>query len=259
MIRDPGNMTRPRGRRALACAISAGLCALGLGLPAPAAEKAKKEKPAVADLPLETPEPPPVLQTVVVPVPAHWSIVSGETASPGHDLLSAEFGFPGLTLGYAHGLSDRADWGVKFDLLYGLYSTTYGQFGMQLRVPLRLAAVRRDKVTVLLHLDPGLVAYVAGSSAPSQFGASVTTGIALGFQVLRELRLALCADLPMVVQVLHSADFWLGPQFGFGADYFIDQSLSVGLNLRFGPVFVPTRSGDARLGFVSQVAVGYRL
>ena len=83
--------------------------------------------------------------------------------------------------------------------------------------------------------------------------------MALGFQVLPELRLALCADLPMVVQVLHGASFVIGPQFGFGAEYFIDRNTSVGLDLRFGPLFVPTSGADARLAFVSQVAVGHRL
>ena len=249
----------PAARRALACA-AAGL-ALVLALPAHAADK-KKDKPAasVPDLPLEALEPaPPPPPLPPPPPPAHWAVISGETAAPGRDLVSAELGFPGLSLGWARGLSDRADWGVKFDLLYGRYSTTTTQFGMQLRVPLRLAALRKDKVTVLLHLDPGIVTYVGGSSAPSQFGASVTPGASIGFQVLPELHLALCADLPLIVQVLHGADFWLGPQLGFGAEYFVDTSLSVGLNLRFGPVFVPTSSGDASLGFVSQVAVGYRL
>ena len=177
------NTAPSRALHALACVAAAGLAAL-VSLPARAADKTKdKPAAAVSDLTLETPAPPPASPPPPPPPPAHWAVVSAETTTPGRDLLSAELGFPGLSLGYARGLSDRADWGLKFDLLYGRYATTTTQFGMQLRVPLRLAAARKDKVTVLLHLDPGIVGYVAGSRLPSQFGASVTPGVALGFQV----------------------------------------------------------------------------
>jgi hypothetical protein len=223
----------------------------------------------VEDLPIDPPPPqPPLLAAPPTPAAApasalgsgaRWAIISGETAPVGHDLLSAEFGFPGLSFGYAHALSDRSDWGAKFDMVYGLYSTTTTQFGMQVRLPLRLVAARKDKVSLLLHLDPALFLYVPGKTSVSLFGASVTPGAQLGFQVLNELRLALCFDLPLTVQVLHGGDFVIGPQFGFGAEYFIDDTLSVGLNLRFGPVFVPTTGGDASLGFLSQVSIGKRL
>ena len=48
----------------------------------------------------------------------HWSIATGETVSPSRDALSFEMGWPGISIGYLHGLSDRADLGVKFDFLY---------------------------------------------------------------------------------------------------------------------------------------------
>ena len=146
----------PSRRSTLACALAAFVCAGAL--PARAADKSTKDKAAaeVADLQLE-----PLTAPAVAPPspPAHWSTISGETVSPGPDLLSAELGFPGLSFGYARGLSDRADWGLKLDLLYGLYGTTTTQFGVGARVPLRLVAARREKITVLLHLDPGLVTY----------------------------------------------------------------------------------------------------
>jgi hypothetical protein len=79
--------------------------------------------------------------------------------------------------------------------------------------------------------------------------------------VLPELRLALCADLPMHVQFLSGGGFVLGPLFGFGAEYFLgDPALSLGLSIRFGPVFFPTNSkAESDLGFVSQATLAYRL
>src|SRR5256885_11929247 len=61
--------------------------------------------------------------------PGHWSVATGETVSPDRDALSFELGWPGLTVGYLHGLSDRADVGVKFGLLYGYEQTNASAFG----------------------------------------------------------------------------------------------------------------------------------
>src|ERR1700682_4852401 len=83
----------------------------------------------------------------------HWSIVTGETVSPGRDALSFELGWPGVGVGYTHGLSDRADVGAKFDLLYGFEQTSTTRVGMGVQVPLRLVASRRDKLSIELHTD----------------------------------------------------------------------------------------------------------
>jgi len=42
-------------------------------------------------------------------------------------------------------------------------------------------------------------------------------------------------------------------------EMYVDKHVSVGMNLRFGPMFVPTETSDAQLGFVAQATLGYRL
>ena len=211
---------------------------------------ARADDPAVA---------PPLVQAGNALPTEPWSVGGAVTDAPGHDVLSAEAGFPGITLGYTHGMSDTADWGVKLDLLYGILDTTETQFGLGVRIPLRKMLARTEMFSVVVHADPGLFTYASSSSRESLFGLWCPVGAALGFQPVETLRVSFAVDLPLAVQMLHSADLFLGPQVGFTAETFLNQNVSVGIDLKFGPMFVPTASSDAQLGFIAQAMLGYRL
>ncbi len=196
----------------------------------------------------------------------HWSVATGETVAPNRDALSFELGWPGISLGYLHGLSDRADLGVKFDFLYGVEGTTESRVGFGLAVPLRIVAVRKDKVSVQLHVDPGVRTYVTGSTfgnnnnGDTAFVIRFPVGATLGIQATPELRLAAGADLVMGIRATPSpADFGIGPQFGAAVEYTVDRDLLVGLNTRFGPLFHTAFGGYSQFSFTTQVVVGYRL
>ena len=62
-------------------------------------------------------------------LPGHWSVATGETVSPDRDAISFAMGWPGLTFGYTHGLSDRSDVGFKIDFLYAMENTNNSTFG----------------------------------------------------------------------------------------------------------------------------------
>jgi hypothetical protein len=188
----------------------------------------------------------------------HWSLVTGETVSPGRDALSFELGWPSVGVGYIHGLSDRADVGAKFDLLYGFEQTSTTRIGMGVRVPLRLVASRQDKLSIQLHTDPGIRFYGSKDGSGSDFVIGFPVGVTLGIQATPELRVAAGFDLNMAIIGTHGGSFEIGPQFGFGAEYFVDRQLLVGLNTRFGPQFNSV-GGNADFAFLTQVVVGYRL
>lgn len=188
----------------------------------------------------------------------HWSLVTGETVSPSRDALSFELGWPGISFGYLHGLSDRSDVGVKFDFLYSAEGTTDTRVGFGLNVPLRLVAVRKDKISVLLHIDPGVRTYVTGGD--TAFGIRLPVGATLGVQVAPEFRLAAGVDLPVTIGLTPSpVGLLLGPQFGVAMEYFVDKDLLIGLNTRFGPLFYTVAGGGSVFSFTTQVVVGYRL
>ncbi|GAC1346238.1 MAG: hypothetical protein NVSMB23_23530 [Myxococcales bacterium] len=202
------------------------------------------------------------LYAVTTPgTPGHWSTITGETAVPGHDFVSAELGFPGFTFGYTHGVNDRFDAGVKLDLLYGFRNTTLSsQFGMQMRVPLRYMIYRRGQIGLQLHIDPGLDFYTAPRGGSTNYAFNVPVGATLGFQASPELRLALAADLPISL-VYSPSPLYLqtGPLFGGAVEYFFERQWSAGLNVRFGPQFFTQSGSGTQLGFLSEVTIGYRL
>lgn len=202
------------------------------------------------------------LYAVTAPgAPGHWSVITGETAVPGHDFVSAELGFPGFTFGYTHGVNDRFDAGLKLDLLYGFRNTTlFSQFGMQMRVPLRYIIYRRAQIAVQLHVDPGLDFYTAPRAGNTNTAVNVPVGATIGFQAAPDLRLALSADLPISV-VYSPSPVYLqtGPLFGGAVEYFFERQWSAGLNLRFGPQFFTQSGVGTQLGFLTEVIIGYRL
>lgn len=201
----------------------------------------------------------------------HFSVVTGETVAAGRDMLSAELGFPGFTVGYTHGINDRFDAGLKLDLLYGhRYTTLQSQFGMQLHAPLRYMAYRRGQMGVQAHIDPGLdfytgpnpcaaIGFNCGQSA--SFAINAPVGVTVGFQVTHEVRVAAGADLVMSLAYAGPGSPYLqiGPLFGGAVEYYFERQWVVGFNLRFGPQFYTVSGPGTQLGFITEATIGYRL
>ena len=186
-----------------------------------------------------------------------WSLNTGETVAQDRNAVSVEAGWPGISLGYTKGLSDTTDIGARFDLLYGVESTTTTQFGLGFRVPYRVVLSRSGATSILVHADPGVKLY---TTSPATFALQVPVGVALGYGVSNNLRVEVGADLPVTLGLSPSADLVLAPMVGGGVEYRVDRDLTVGLDTRFGPVFVPTASGaGTRFGFRTLVTAAYRL
>jgi len=190
-------------------------------------------------------------------LPGHWSVVTGETVSPDRDAIGLEVGWPGVSFSYLHGTSDRTDLGIKLDLLYGFEQTTDWAFGAGLDVPLRLVVNRSDRVSIAVHVDPGLRIYTQNSQ--TDFMTRFPVGGTLGFQATPLVRLGVSADLTMAVNWTHTQFFEVGPQFGLSAEYFADKNVLWGLNLKFGPQYYTYTASTTDLAFTAQVVIGYRM
>jgi hypothetical protein len=186
----------------------------------------------------------------------HYSLLGGETVPTGVDVVSGEFGYPGVSFGLTHGTSATSDVGARFDILYGFENTTISEFGIGVRVPFRIAAYKRDRIAVLFHIDPGLKFY---TTSPASFGFQWPIGVTVGYTASPELTVAFGVELPMFLRVTHSpVDFFLGPLFGPAFEYHVDRELTIGLNTRFGPM-IETAGGNTQFGFVTQLLLAYRL
>lgn len=196
----------------------------------------------------------------------HYSLIGGQTVANGNDVVSAEVGWPGVSFGFTHGTSSTSDMGVKFDLLYGVESMTSGsQFGIGLRAPFRFMVAKKDRLSVLVHADPGIKLYTYSSA---WFGFQLPVGLTAGYDVNQNVVLSFGVDVPMTLFVAPSpVAFWIAPMFGPGIEFHPDRQLSIGLNTRFGPVVytgvpgVPSvfSSSGSQFGMVTQAVLGYKL
>jgi hypothetical protein len=187
----------------------------------------------------------------------HYSLLSGTTVPTGTDVVSGEFGWPSATFGFTHGMSPTRDVGFKFDLLFGFESTSNSQFGVGFRVPFRFMLHRRDRLSVLAHVDPGIKIYTTN---PAFFGFQWPIGLTVGYAATPEFNVAFGFELPMTLEVagIGAAQMFLGPMFGPALEYHLDRQLTVGFNTRFGSIF-STRGGGGEFGFVTQALLAYRL
>src|ERR671935_783179 len=132
---------------------------------------------------------------ISAPTTGRYSILGGETVGTGTNVVSGEFGWPSVTFGVTHGLSRDTDVGAKFDLLFGVEGATEAsQFGIGFRVPYRMVAMRSDRLSVLLHIDPGIKIF---TTSPALFGFGFPVGAVFGYAVQRDLTIAFGVDLNM--------------------------------------------------------------
>ncbi|HMC34875.1 MAG TPA: hypothetical protein VKH65_10730 [Myxococcales bacterium] len=189
----------------------------------------------------------------------HYSLLSGTTVPGGTDVVSGEFGWPSASFGFTHGTGPTSDAGFRFDLLYGFENTKNSQFGVGFRVPLRFMIHRRDRISVLAHVDPGIKIY---TTTPALFGFQWPIGLTVGYTATPEVNVAFGFELPMTLEVtgpgLSPVQMFLGPMFGPALEYHVDRQLTVGFNTRFGPIF-STKGGGGEFGFVTQMLLAYRL
>jgi hypothetical protein len=190
----------------------------------------------------------------------HWSTVTGETVSPDRDALRFDLGWPGIGFTYLHGLGDRRDIGFHFELLYGWEQTSNSKFGLGFGVPYRLIVNRHERVSVELHIEPGMRVYPGNAvTGASDFFIRAPFGGTLGLQITPELRVAAEADLNFAIQIPNTAFLEIGPEFGFAIEYAVDRNLNVAFDTRFGPQFYSISGAATDFAFITNVTLGYRM
>ena len=202
---------------------------------------------------------------------AGWGLHSGDTLRAGDNMLYGEVGWPDLSLGFQHGMSSKVDLGFRFSLDYGLDYTTWTQLGLGMRVPIRIAPVKRDKFSFLIHFDPGIK---FDAFSPLLFGIQIPFGLEFGIHFTREATLQFGMEMPIYINLTNGAYGNIPILFGPGFEYQIDDHMAVGLNTKFGPSILAhdrggfggwgwagrwgTGTGTA-FGFITQLYFAYRL
>ena len=173
----------------------------------------------------------------------------------------AEAGWPDVSLGFQHGMSDKLDIGAKLSLTYGVAGTTFTGVGMGVSAPIRIGFLKSDKLSALIHVDPG-VRFMTFSGP--LFGLQVPVGVEFGIHLTPEATVGLGFDLPFYLNFTNGVFAVIPPLAGAGFEYHVSDQISVGLNTRFGvAIFAGGLGGFGFAGtgfsFLTQGFFAYRL
>jgi hypothetical protein len=186
-----------------------------------------------------------------------WSIVAGDTVTPGSDVIYGAAGFPDFSFGWAHGISPTFDAGLKLRLIYGIEHTTNTQFGFGFGAPLRWQLTRGPSLAILFHVEPGIRLY---TTDPVAFGFAAPFGFNLEFLTRAPFEFGVGIDWNNTLRVTNGAAYVFGPLVGPFMEYHIDRDLVVGLDTRFGVIISAASGGTAtNFGFRTQAVLAYRL
>jgi len=212
---------------------------------------------------------------------------SADVLRPGDNMLYGEVGWPDMVFGFQHGMSDKVDIGFRFAFIYGFEYTPGVRLGLGMSVPIRITPLKREKVSVQIHFDPGLkfdgfgndncalnrncpgdYGYYGGGLA---FGLSLGVGVDVGIHLTREATLSFGLNMPIYINFTNGVYGAIPLLFGPAFEYHIDEHMSVGGNVKLGPSILAACGPDvdvygdcvshsgADIGFITQAYFAYRL
>lgn len=190
-----------------------------------------------------------------------WSLLAGDTVGANQNVLSAQIGWPGLSVGVLHGSTSKLDLGGKFTFNWGQEGLVeVVEPGIKLQAWVRLMLARMDQASLALVFQPGPIFYFHDGS--TQVGLALPVSLVAGIPVGSAIMLNLGVDVPFHVYFGTGG----GPVFpllvGGGLEYFIDRNLQVNFNVRMGPSIYPDagRRGrsDAYFTLEALMGVGWR-
>jgi len=161
--------------------------------------------------PAHADDPPPVSIADQPPPPA-WGLHAGDTVPKGDTMLYGEVGWPDLSVGVQRGFGDAFDAGLRFTMIYGVHyvlpkdrgGVNDLSFGFGFTVPLRFTLLRTERVSVLVHADPG-IRFDYLDSEPRDvapfIAPQIPVGIDLGVHISSRTTLTIGVDVPMAFQV----------------------------------------------------------
>ncbi|MFT3766712.1 MAG: hypothetical protein QM820_14540 [Minicystis sp.] len=201
-----------------------------------------------------------------------WGLHTGDTLRSGDNMLAGEVGWPDLTLGFHHGMSDKVDLGFDFSLIYGAEYTSGTRLGLGMRVPIRISPVKRGNFSFMFHIDPGVKFDSFGGNCgfgnyycALRFGIWFPLGLEFGIHLNREATLSFGMEMPIFVNLTNGAYGAIPILFGPGFEYHVDDHIAIGLNTKFGPSILAVGDGVGgstaytAFGFITQLYFAYRL
>jgi hypothetical protein len=203
--------------------------------------------------------------------PHHFSVIGGDTVGASANVLEASLGYPGLTLGYVHGMRRDLDLGARVELNGTYEGLTFApSTGIKGQGVVKLRLLDAGRTSLGLELAPGLFAYNTrfGTAGGAVLGAGVKFGIAatdrLGIGIATEspfffafapLRVA---DVSGPGSVVYPGGLYVPILFGGGVEYALAPNLLLTGDVRMGPTFI-TATSTAMFTLQAKAGVAWRI
>ncbi len=185
-----------------------------------------------------------------------WSAVGARTVGEGGNALEAGLGWPGLSVGYARGVSSRVELGGRLGLNWSLQGlVTRPLAGLTVQGLLRVKLVDGDVASFAITFEPGPL-FAVERSGNGLVGLSLPVGVQLGVAVSSALGLGLTFDAPLWLQFGAGGGLNVPLLPGLGVEYFITSALPVFFRVRMGPTVRP--AGTVELAFDARLGVAWR-
>ncbi|MBM4377705.1 MAG: hypothetical protein FJ086_00125 [Deltaproteobacteria bacterium] len=186
-----------------------------------------------------------------------WSTMAGLTVGEARTVVTGQATFPGLSVGVLRGMHSRVDAG-------GLFSFNYGVEGnaadiapeLKLQGRARASLYQGQRVNLGAEFSPGALV-VFRPNDQREWGMTVPMALTLGIPVGSALHLHAAVECPLWFDFA-STKLRVPILAGGGAEYFLDRSVALTLNLRTGPT-LQTWAGTGVFTFQSLLGVAWRL
>jgi hypothetical protein len=192
---------------------------------------------------------------------AEANLHDGDVLRPGQNMIYPEAGYPELAFGWQHGVSDKVDVGIRASLIYGFeyIPTAPGVLGFGVRVPIRITPLKSQRVSLQIHVDPGLKFDSFGASTYGcvqavpggpcvynygfydifgygmHFGLWVPVGVDVGIHINRDATITPGVEIPIFINFTNGVYGAIPILIGAHFQYNLNDRMSVGGTLQFGP------------------------
>jgi len=201
-----------------------------------------------------------------------FSAIGGRTVGSGANLLESGIGYPGVHVGFVHGVRNDLDLGGRltvnaaYEGLAPVLSTGFKGQGL-----LKLRLLDADRVSLGLELAPGAFVYTV-PYYPAVGGVTLPVAVKMGIAATDALGVGLTLETPYWVSfaplrlpnpngrgdVVYPAGLYVPILAGGGIEYAVLQNLLVTLDARMGPTFV-TANSTAVFTVVAKTGIAWRI
>jgi hypothetical protein len=189
-----------------------------------------------------------------------WSVLSGQTVGSNQTAITGAVGWPGISATLLQGVQPHLDVGVRLGFNYGIEGVVTSNVtpGLKVQGVLRVCLLDSARFNFGIEFAPGPFFYFY--TRDTQVGLTLPLSAKLGIPAGAALMLHLGLDLPMYVTFGPGGRVVLPILVGAGAEYYIDQRLSVSFAVRMGPALNANGPyASTPLALQAQVGVALKL